>query len=198
MTNYKSVQKDFSYGLLKVKCTMFKILIALLLFINPLFADEYEQSKLTIFSKLLPRFVLMSSQKTKLKNTIKICLTSEYENNIHSNYLKEKLENNSIANFQNTIIDTNYNNLFLCRNADIVFMFNSEQKTFSKAIEYFNNKEILTISYDPFFLTYGANISLYFGNKVQPFINVKSITQKNIQLDNILLRISKIYRENSE
>lgn len=166
-------------------------------FIKPLHAFEYEKSKLEIFSKLIPRIVLMSSLKNNIDKNINICFIREAKDNEYTDFFKEKLENNPIKNIQNQITTTNYTNLQKCENTNVVFMFNTNKKTLINTVGFFKEKQILTVSYNPLFLKYGVNMSLFFGTKVLPYLNVKSIIEEKIILDNILLRISKIYSEDN-
>ena len=178
------------------KSSFILTILLLLCTTSPLCAFEYEKNKLEIFSKLMPRFVLMSSKKKTINQNIQICLISEINNDNYVNYLQEKLEKNSIKNIKNEIIKTNYQDLEKCKDTDISFMFNTDKETIINTVKFFDQKEILTISYNPLFLHYDINISIFFGRKVVPYLNVKSMSKNNIVLDNILLRISKIFREN--
>jgi len=59
-------------------------------------------------------------------------------------------------------------------------------------VKFSNRYKILTIAYDNKMLKNGVDISLFLGRKIVPFLNMKSISKKNIKLDNMLLRISKL------
>ena len=174
------------------------IISLLVLPLHSLNGFDYDKDRLEIFAKLLPRFVLMSSQKELIDDKILICLLSNTTNDENTLFLKEKIQSNSIKNIENIALDISYTQIEACKDANIVFMFNDEKKPFTDALIYFKEKKILTVSYNPNYLEYGTNISLYFGAKVVPFLNVKSIKNANIDLDNILFRISKIYTGQSK
>ena len=53
----------------------------------------------------------------------------------------------------------------------------------------------MTVSYDASLLTEGVEVSLFLGRKILPYINVKALNRNTITIDQILLRISKIYME---
>lgn len=162
-----------------------------------LYGFGYDQVKLDIFAKLLPRFVLMSSEKESIDGEIVICLLREKsENNSDALFLQEKIESNVIKKIKSSAIEVTYGDKRQCSNANIVFLFNLEEDNLKESIEYFRENKILTVSYDPLYLKYGTNISIFFGAKVVPYLNAKSIYDSNISIDNILFRISKIYHGN--
>ncbi|MFT5874858.1 MAG: hypothetical protein ACI8WT_003837, partial [Clostridium sp.] len=103
---------------------------------------------------------------------------------------------NGIKNYQIKFMQTNYLDISQCQNTDVSFLLNSNEKNIEQALEFSRVHKILTISYDSKLLKYGADISMFLGRKVTPYINVNSIRKKDIKLNNTLLRISKIY--NSE
>lgn len=179
-----------------IKKSSFILILLLSISTVNLYAFEYEKNKLEIFAKLMPRFVLMSSKKKSIDQDIKICLVSDLNNEQFVTFLQKKLEKNSIKNISNSITNTNYKNLHKCENNDLAFLFNTDTKNIINAAKFFQNKEILTVSYNSLFLQYNINISIYFGRKVVPYLNIKSLRENNIILDNILLRISKIFAEN--
>jgi hypothetical protein len=49
------------------------------------------------------------------------------------------------------------------------------------------------MSYDPKYLEKGVNASLFLGRKVTPYVNMNALRKNGIELDNVLVRISKIY-----
>jgi hypothetical protein len=164
-------------------------------------ASTYDDDMLNIFSKMVPRFIIMSSQKDKIKNDLEICVLYDkidervalsLINKIYGNYPK------GIQNFQIKLINSSYSEPETCKNAQLAFMFNSDDKNIEKAILFLNKENILSMSYDITLLEKGADISLFIGRNVMPYINIKNITHKKIALDNILLRVSKIYMESDK
>ncbi|MCX6075549.1 MAG: hypothetical protein NTW78_01530 [Campylobacterales bacterium] len=164
-------------------------------------ASTYDDDILNIFSKRVPRFIIMSSQKDKIKNDIEICVVHDKIDERASLSLINKINGNypkGIQNFQIKLISSSYSELETCKNAQLAFMFNSDDKNIEKAILLLNKENILSMSYDIALLEKGADISLFIGRNVMPYINIRNITNKKIALDNILLRVSKIYIESNK
>jgi hypothetical protein len=166
--------------------------------VSTLSASTYDDDTLEIFSKILPRFVLMSSQKDKLKDEISICvLHNTVDENLAKSLIDKVTKNypDGIKNYKIKLIGSSYSNIDSCLNTQLLFIFNSDENNIKKSIEFSNNNGKLTMSYDSILLKDGAGISLFMGRKIIPYINLKAIQKNGIELDNVLLRISKIYSE---
>ncbi len=164
-------------------------------------ASAYDDDLLSIFSKLMPRIVLLSSQKEKINNQINICILHSTVDEKVANLLIEKTKDNypkGIRNYQIKFIKTTYTNLNACKNSSLAFLLNSEKKNIKQALDFSRNNTILTISHDAKLLNLGVDISMFIGRKITPYINVNSIHRKKIQLNNNLLRISKLYNDGTK
>lgn len=173
-------------------------MLPVLMFIHSsaLNASMYNDDVLEIFSKIMPRFILMSSQKQNLKNQIEICVLYDKMDESPASSLIEKIGNNypkGIKNYPLKPINTSYSNIDLCRNSQLAFMFDSSDKNINQAIKYSKEHHILTMSYDANYLEKGVNGSLFLGRKVIPYVNMDSLRENGIELDNMLIQISKIY-----
>ena len=161
-------------------------------------AANYDDDVLEIFSKLLPRFILMSDQQLKIKDQIDICILHEdVESDAAISLIGEIAENypTGIKNYNIKLIQTDYTNLSSCKHSELMFLFNTSPKKISEALLYAKKQQILTVSYDASLLTEGVEVSLFLGRKILPYINVKALKRNAITIDQILLRISKIYME---
>lgn len=159
-------------------------------------ASVYNDDVLEIFSKIMPRFILMSSQKQNLKNQIEICVLYDKMDETPASSLIEKIGNNypkGIKTYQLKLINTNYSNLDICRNSQLAFMFDTNDKNINQATRFSRDHHILTMSYDANYLEKGVNGSLFLGRKVIPYVNMDSLQKSGIELDNMLIQISKIY-----
>ena len=171
-------------------------------FISTLNAAVYDHDTLNIFAKITPRFIFLSSVHKSIKKEIRICIFSDemeskavdsFTKNLHSQYP------NGIKNYPLEVITLLYSDLDeksiqKCHDAQIMFLFNSSTKSIQKAVLYAKEHQILTISYDEKLLQNNVDISLFIGRKTVPYINLESIKNKGISLNNTLLRISKIYK----
>jgi len=178
---------------------MFRLQLFLFLTLtNSLLLDaaNYNEDILNIYSKMLPRFIIMSSQKNKIHENIDICILNDSIDKRVAELLITNINNNypnGLLNHSIKLIQSDYKHLEVCKNAQLVFMFNSDDTHIQDALLFSKENNLLTMSYDVFFLEKGADISLFIGRKVTPYLNMKSMTDKKIILDNILLRVSKIY-----
>ena len=149
----------------------------------------------------MPRIVLMSSQKDKINDEISICVLHNDIDEKTAISLIEKTNNNyphGIKNYRLEFIRVTYSNLGKCENSTLLFLLNSNEKSIEQALEFSRKKSILTISYDSMLLSSGVDMSMFFGRKITPYINVNSIRKKEIKLNNNLLRISKIYNDETK
>jgi hypothetical protein len=172
--------------------------IALMICANTLFASSYDDDILNMYAKLSPRIVLMSSIKEKLDNSLEICLLHEITDAQTASMLQEKIIStykNDIKNYRLEIKKVLYSQLDECTKSHMLFLFTTNEIALKKSVEFSIEKKILTISYDSKLLENGVDMSLFIGRKVMPYINTSSMKRKEIELDNILLRVSKIYRE---
>ncbi len=157
---------------------------------------SYDEDTLDIFAKMLPRFVLMSSQLHKVKEEIEMCVLYEKLDERSAISLMGKIHANypaGIKNYKIKLIDKYYQHLESCKNAQLLFMFDTTEENIQQSLHFAKLHQILTISYNADLLADGVNISLYLGRKIIPFLNVSSINANGIEFDNTLLRVSKIY-----
>lgn len=162
----------------------------------PLNASAYDNDVLDIFSKLMPRFILMSSSKNGLQDKIEICVLHDKIDERAALSLIDKIDSNypsGIKNYKIKVLNSNYSHIDVCQNSQLTFMFDSGDKNIDKAVKYSNEHTIFTMSYDPKYLEKGVNASLFLGRKVTPYVNMNALRKSGIELDNVLIRISKIY-----
>jgi hypothetical protein len=161
-------------------------------------ATDYDEDVLEIFSKLLPRFVIMSDQKFKIKDQINICVLHEDIEKGPASSLIDKIIRNyprGIKNYNVKLTQTDFTNLSTCNNSELLFLFNSSEKNINETLLYAKKQKKLTVSYDASLLTNGVEVSLFLGRKILPYINISALKQNSIMVDPILLRISKIYMQ---
>lgn len=164
-------------------------------------AAVYDNDLLNTYSKLSPRFILMSTQRSTITESINICLVSEVEDeNFVNNFIEFSDENypDGIKNYPIKFIKTTYNDIAPCSNSQLLFLFNTNTISLNKAISFAFHEKIITISYNDKFLAEGVDISLFLGRDIKPYLNLESIFNKGIHLENILLRVSKIYKVNNK
>lgn len=161
-----------------------------------LYSATYDDDVLDIFSKIVPRLVLMSSAKNNLKEKIEICVLHDKIDEQIASRLIDRIDSNypnGIKNYKIKSKRSDYANIGSCRHAQLMFMLDSDDKNIEKTVKYSHSHTIFTIAYDSKYLEKGVGASLFLGRKVTPFINMQAIQKSGIEMDNTLIRISKIY-----
>ncbi len=161
-------------------------------------AGNYDEDVLEIYSKLLPRFIVMSDQSIRVKDEIHICLLEEEVDETAAISLKERISCNypqGIKNYKIKMTLANYTELSTCKNSELLFLFNSSKTHISETLAYAKRHNSMTVSYDASLLEEGVSLSLYLGRKTLPYINTTALKRNGITLDPILLRISKLYMQ---
>lgn len=160
--------------------------------------DDPTAGPVNIFSKLIPRFILMSSKKDEIDQKIEICILHDKSDHDSAELLRGKIAQNypnGIKNYPIDVVLVEYQDLLQCENKELVFLFNQESESITQSIEVLNKLHLLTMSYDQSYLQDGVAVSLYLGRKILPFLNMRVIEQNHITLDNVLVRVSKIYTD---
>ena len=172
------------------------VFVSIFFSLTQLHASNYDDDVLTIYAKIIPRFILMSSQKEQLRERIDICLVSEEIDEKFVDSLAQKIDDDyphGIKNYKINFIKTRYAQKEVCQEAPLAFLFNTEKNNLRSFVTFAKEQKILTIAYDDKTLKDGVDISLFLGRKIVPYLNMRTILGKKIELDNILLRISKLY-----
>lgn len=164
-------------------------------------AAIYDDDVLDIFSKILPRMILMSSQKHRVKDQIEICVLRDSVDETVATSFTRKMHDtypNGIGNYPMKLTNSSYSNIDACQNSQMLFLLDTSAKNIEKALKYSGEHTSLTISYDSKYLENGVHASLFLGRKVTPYLNVNAARKNQIELDNLLIRISKIYLNEDE
>lgn len=178
---------------------MMKIVVILFMIKSLLYSSEYSDVKIAIFAKILPRVILMSSQKERIVDSLNICLIRDELDSSSAKLLADKIYVNypkSLLKKDINIESVTFNELDKCKSAHLLFMFDTREELVSRVVDFSNSYGVLSAAYNDNYLESGLQLSIFIGRKVTPYINISAINRSNIELDNLLLRISKIYYEN--
>lgn len=159
-------------------------------------ASVYDDETLTIFAKIIPRMILMSSQKERIKENIEICILNDKIDERTALLLIDKIHDaypNGITNHPLKLTNSTYTAIDKCQNSQLIFLLDTNDKNIEKALQYSHDHTAMNISYDPKYLENGVETSLFFGRKVTPYLNINALRKNGIEIDNLLIRISKIY-----
>ncbi|WP_324791434.1 hypothetical protein [Sulfuricurvum sp.] len=174
------------------------ILSIFVILFNPvaLSASSYDDDTLDIFSKIIPRFILMSSQKNSIQSKMEICILYDKLDERTASSLSDKIQNNypnGIKNYKFKLIKSDYSDIDSCRKSQLAFLFNTDEKNMDSSIRMLNKNSVFTMSYDAKYLASGVEATLFLGRKVVPYMNMSALRQNGIEMDNTLVQISKIY-----
>jgi hypothetical protein len=155
-------------------------------------ADYYDTSLLTIFSKLLPRIVALSSLAPTEGEVLGVCIVHQ-DIDAPAAEQFEKLLKRAVKAHRVESIQTDFEHITVCRHYRLVFLFDAPPSSVSKALSELTAPQPLVAAYDTHMLSQGADISLFVGRSVKPYLNLHSIKAKKIRFDPLLLRVSKVY-----
>lgn len=143
----------------------------------------------------------MSSQKERIKENIELCIVNDkIDERIALSFI-DKLHDaypNGINNHPLKLTNTTYSTIEKCQKSQLVFLLSSNENNIEKALQYAHTHTAISMSYDPIYLANGVEASLFFGRKVTPYLNINALRKNGIDIDNLLIRISKIYLNEGE
>ena len=182
---------------------MKKFLIAAVFscFSLPLFASVFSNEMLNTYAKLSVRFVLMSTLKEELTDSVNICIGSKTEDERGASSLLELMHEHypdGIGEYKIHVMKSDYSNINFCKEASLFFVLSIEDADLPKVLAFTKEHRILTMSYEQALVENGIDISLFIGREIRPYISLATIFAKDIHLDNVLLRVSKIYKKQEE
>jgi hypothetical protein len=168
------------------------LLLLLLLFPFSLRAEYYDTTLLTLFSKILPRIVSFSSLAPHEGEPLGVCIVRE---DVDASAAKafEILLRNAARKHEIESVQTDFSHISVCAKRQLLFLFDASPETVSTALSSFTDFRPLVASYNARLLSSGADVSLFVGRSVKPYINLKSLKEKEIRLDALILQVSKIY-----
>jgi len=163
-------------------------------------AAVYDTGNLTIFSKLIPRVIVFSSQYKKISDSMNICILHSEKDISISNKLAKNIDKSYPNGIKSHTIDVK-SKLFIdvhaCKNAQLIFLLNTDKKTTETIIKFSNKHHILTMSYSPKLLDFGVSTSISIRRYIKPYLNLKKLRDEGITIRSTLLNISKIYKSNT-
>jgi hypothetical protein len=130
-----------------------------------------------------------------------VCIVNEKIDENTAFSLMDKLHDaypNGISNHFLTTLNSTYTTIDRCQNSQLIFLLNTNDKNIEKALQYSEVHKALVMSYDPKYLENGVEASLFLGRKVTPYLNISALRKNGIEVDNLLIRISKIYLNEGE
>ena len=182
---------------------MKKFLIAAVFscFSLPIFASVFNDEMLSTYAKLSVRFVLMSTLKSELSENINVCIGSKREDERAATTLLDFIHEHypaGIGKYKVNVMKSDYSNIDFCKESSLLFLLSIERKDLQKILSFAKKNRILTMSYEQSLVEEGVDISLFIGREIRPYIGLATIFEKDIHLDNVLIRVSKIHKKQVE
>lgn len=180
-----------------------RLILPLLLMMNPspLPAGYYDTDLLTIFAKILPRVVTMSSLNPGENAPISVCIVHEDIDTPAAESFEALLVHSHMKRGNHPplrSVRTDFSTLSACAQSQLIFFFEAQPDTVAKALDTAGHFRAIIAAYDTALLDRGADVGLYVGRSVMPYINIRSLQDKHITLDTLLLRVSKIYEQSGD
>ena len=177
-----------------------KTIILLLFFSASIFGASINESLLKVHATLIPKISIMDYKfKEKIKEgTLKIAIVYKNANYKDASSLKHKIDTrykNGIKAYKVETKIVAYNNIKKA-NANIYYLFPSNEKDIKNSIKQADKNSALTFSYLKDDLRYGVMMSLNVSKKIEPILNLDAIKLHNISLRPVLIDISTIYIQN--
>ena len=175
-----------------------RLVLLFLLMMNPasVMADYYDTDLLSIFSKILPRIVSMSSLDPSEGAPINVCIVHEDVDRPAAEHFETLLRQNTLNGehvHRLQSIRTDFSHVSACGESQLVFLFDAPPAAVEQALSETKKLRTIVAAYNTALLSQGADISLFVGRSVMPYLNLRSLKEKKIRLDTILLRVSKLY-----
>lgn len=181
---------------------MRRLLIGLLGFTLLAHAYTYHTELLKIYSKIAPRIMLLVDDKERsAEEGYALCILYEPGDEMHAMKLKRMMEEaypNGLKGRKFNIKSATFGNCCECGDADLFMLFDTQPERIRSIVEKANRNGIATMAYSNRFLREGVMLSLELGTTVRPYLNLQTAKDAGIPVNEVLLRISKIYQKGAE
>ena len=164
-----------------------------------LHAYTYHRELLQVYGKIAPRMMLLvGEQEAKNKTDYLLCILYEPGDENHAQTLREMMVAAYPDGFKGRkfrIETVTFGHCDNCRDADLLMLFDTQPQTIRRTVEKAKARGIATMAYSSRFLQEGVLLSLDLGATVRPYINLQAAKDGKIPVNDVLLRISKIYQK---
>ncbi len=174
-----------------------KSFLLLLLFMSTLFGVSINESLLKIHATLLPKIFMMDYKfNEKIKNnTLIIAIMYQKSEYATAESLKQNIDTrykDGVQSYKIACQLVPYSDVSKT-DANIYYLFPSDEKNIKHSIQQAKNNSALTFSYLSDDLKYGVMISVNISKKIKPILNLEAIKMQKIAFRPVLLDISSIF-----
>ena len=171
-----------------------KLLLLYFLVVSSLSALEYDATILELEAKIFPKMLLFSDSLDKKSQKLSIYIiaqeidvkNAEYLQDLIHTYYPEKISGKkievSIKEFQE-----------FSKKPDAIIVLDCDEERLHKIANWANKNGVISLAYDPYYMSYGILASLYIGKSVKPYLNSVTMKKYNFSFNPYLLKLSKFY-----
>ena len=171
-----------------------KLFLLCLLFISNLSALEYDTTILELEAKLFPKMIFLSDSSNKKSNTLSIYIIAQEIDRKSAEYFQNLILTNYPKKISGKKIEVSIREFTKFKeNPDAIIVLDHNQEILTKIALWANTNRVISLAYDPYYMSYGLLASLYIGKTIKPYINSTAMKKYNFSFNPYLLKLSKFY-----
>jgi len=159
-------------------------------------ADTYNTDIIRIHTKVFPKILLLDTEidQKLVDGAIKVIILYTEEDIKIANTLKEEMLHlyPLLKDYPFQVVIREYKHFDETEAVTAYYQLLGNKESVMSVNESANKNSLITFSYDKSYLDYGTLMSLNISNSVSPYLNLASLKQSNIILNNIIYKIAKI------
>ena len=178
-----------------------RVLTLLLILSAQIFAYSYDDTIIAIEAKLFPKIILLEENLEKSqKNEIKIIILSSKIDQKVAFRFKHAIEKNYPNKLAGKKLIVTVENFAQAKNhiSDAIIILNHSKEDVIQIAQWANKNNIISFSYDPYYLEYGVLASIYIGKTTKPFLNSKIMKEYDFNFNAFLLQLCKFTQNENE
>ncbi len=176
---------------------MRRFLGLLLIFSVLLHAYSYNHQLLQVYAKIAPRMMLLvEDPASEPVEHYLLCILYEAGNEVEAESLRKMMLSAYPDGLKSRPLEVRtvpFNDCVQCRDAALIVMLDADERTIAAAAANAHELGIATMAYSSRFLKDGVMMSLDLGATVRPYLNLKAAKTAGIPVNDVLLRVSRIY-----
>jgi hypothetical protein len=174
-----------------------RLLGLFLIFSTLLYAYSYNYQLLQVYAKIAPRMMLLvEDPASEPAEHYLLCILYETGNEVEAESLRKMILSAYPDGLKSHPLDVRavrFDECTQCQDAALILMLDADERTIASAATKAHGLGIATMAYSSRFLKEGVMMSLDLGATVRPYLNLKAAKSAGIPVNDVLLRVSRIY-----
>ena len=171
-----------------------RLFLLYLLLISSLSALEYDTTILELEAKIFPKMILYSDTIDKKSTTLRIFIIAQEIDKKSAEYFQDLILTNYPQKISGKRVEVTIHTFTkLEQTPDAIIVLDHPEETLYKIALWANEKRVVSLAYDPYYMSYGLSASLYIGKTVKPYLNSVTLKKYNFNFNPYLLKLSKFY-----